>query len=255
MIETNNAGLDFRSIFTDANGTVLARAFNSGVIYEQTAPGVFTPSGVTLTGGTLNAQASVVMNGAGTEYIAVLDGAVSRWDPVGSSLSTVTLQGYGSVSGETSGSTQARGIAAFGNFWLTYNGAGIVSVWDTFGNRRANITLSGAGTSSSSDYSFWSCNGKVFIVDSPGGNVAGLRCRERRKSRDLWRAKHRLLEYGCAEQNTGNGPVRASGHQFQSMPAIPFQGSRIYNSMNRSLFIQMPHLTTPPIWAMRWRPT
>ena len=173
LISTNNAGLDFRSVFTDANGTVLARAYSSGVIYEQTSPGLFVPSGVTLTGGTLDPQASVAMNGAGTEYVAMLDGAVSQWDPDGNFLSTLTLQGYGSLTGETAGSVPARGIAAFGNFWLTYNGAGTVTVWDTFGYRRANITLTGAGTSSSSDYSFSYCNGKVFIVDSPGGTWRG----------------------------------------------------------------------------------
>ena len=108
------------------------------------------------------------MNGAGTEYIAMLNGVVSQWDPDGDFLSYVTLQGYGSLSGESANSLPARGIAAFGNFWLTYNGAGIVSLWDTFGNRRANITLTGAGTSSTSDYSFCYCNGKVFIADSSG---------------------------------------------------------------------------------------
>jgi hypothetical protein len=180
LIETFGGGLDFRSVFTNGNGFVLARAYDSGVIYEQTSPGVFAPSGVTLTGGYLDPQASVVLSGAGTEYLAMYNGAVSQWDLGGNFLSTVTLQGYGSLNGETADSTPARGIAAFGDFWLTYNGADIVSVWDTFGNRRVNITLSGAGTNLSgvgtnpySAYSFSYCNGKVFLVNLPGGTWRG----------------------------------------------------------------------------------
>jgi hypothetical protein len=172
-LATFSPGLDFRSIFTDGNGAILARQYNDPAIYLQTAPGVFTPSGVTLTGGNLDPQASVVMNGAGTEYVAVSSGVVSRWDPDGNFLGSVALQGFGSLSGETAGTVQALNLAAFGNFWLTYNGAGIVSVWDTFGNRLANCVLSGAGTSSDSDYSFSFANGKVFIADVGGGTWRG----------------------------------------------------------------------------------
>ncbi len=169
LLATYSPGLDFRSVFTDASGIVLARQFSDPTIYQQTSPGVFVPSGVVLNGGSLNAQSSVVLNGTGTEYIATTDGVVTHWDPDGNLLGTVNLQGFGSLSGEIAGSTQAHSIAAFGNFWLTYNGAGIVSVWDTFGNRLANCTLSGAGTSGESDWAFSYCNGKVFVVDSSTG--------------------------------------------------------------------------------------
>jgi hypothetical protein len=171
-IATYSPGLDFRSIFTKADGTVLARAYNTNVIYQQTSPGVFANSGISLTNGTLDPQSSVVLNGAGTEYDATSGGVVSRWSTNGSYLGSIKLQGFGSVSGETT-SPQSRGLAAFGNVWLTYNGGGVVSAWDFSGNRVFQTVLPGAGTSFDSDYSFSYCNGKVFIVDVAGGKWRG----------------------------------------------------------------------------------
>ena len=173
LVATYSPGLDFRSVFTRADGTVLARVFNSGVIYRQTSPGVFASSGVTLTGGTLDSQSSVVLNGAGNEYQAVSGGVVSRWSTNGTYLGSVTLSGFGSVSGENI-SPQSRGLGVLGNLWLTYSGSGVLSIWDTNGNRLAQAVLPGAGTSFDSDYSFAFCNGKVFIVDVAGGTWRGF---------------------------------------------------------------------------------
>jgi hypothetical protein len=161
------AGLDFRSVFTRADGTVLARQYNDNVIYEQSNPGVFVNSGVSLGGTNLDPQSSVVLNGAGTEFDAMSGGVVSRWDTTGNYLGSVNLQGFGSLSSENV-SPQSRGLGAIGDVWLTYNGAGILSGWDYSGNRIFQMNLPGAGTSSASDWSFSSCNGKVFIVDSAG---------------------------------------------------------------------------------------
>jgi hypothetical protein len=172
-LATFSPGLNFRSIFTDGAGAILARTYSNNLILLQTAPGAFTPSGIALTGGSLDPQASVVMNGAGTEYDAVSNGVVSRWDPDGNFIGSVVLQGFGSLNGETAGTTQAHSLAAFGNFWLTYNGAGIVSAWDMFGHRLANCTLLGAGTNNDSDFSFSYANGKVFIADMGGGTWRG----------------------------------------------------------------------------------
>ena len=172
LIGTYSPGLDFRSVFTRPDGTVLARAYNTNVIYVQTSPGVFVNSGISLAGGTLNAQSSVVLSGAGTEFDAMYVGVVSRWSTNGAYLGSVNLQGYGSVSGENAlpnSSPQNRGLAALGNLWLTYNGGGILSAWDFSGNRVLQIPLPGAGTSLDSDYSFSCCHGKVFIVDVTGG--------------------------------------------------------------------------------------
>jgi hypothetical protein len=199
LLATFSPGLNFRSIFTDGAGTILARAYSNNLILLQTAPGVFTPSGVTLTGGSLDPQASVIMNGAGTEYDAVSNGVVSRWDPDGNFIGTVALQGFGSLNGETAGTTQAHSLAAFGNFWLTYNGAGILSAWDTFGHRLANCTLLGAGTNTDSDYSFSYANGKVFIADIGGGTWRGY---------DVG-SSGQVAIYGAPSTSSWNGDVQS----------------------------------------------
>ncbi|MBI3853087.1 MAG: cadherin-like domain-containing protein [Verrucomicrobia bacterium] len=208
LIATYQPGLDFRSVFTNASGQVLARAYADPIIYRQVSPGVFTNSGVTLTGGSLDSQSSVVLNGAGTEYIAMADGVVSRWSTNGAYLGSVNLQGFGSVAGETN-SPQSRGIAAVGGFWLTYNGGGILSIWDGAGNRVTQAVLSGAGTSFDSAYSFSYCNGKVFIVDDLGGLWRGYDvCNGSRaaifaaEGVDTWNAdvKNKLLGVGSISQ-------------------------------------------------------
>jgi len=170
---TYSPGLDFRSLTTAPDGTLLARAYGSGEIYVMSSPGVFVSSGVTLTGGTLDPQASVVLNGAGTEFDALSGGVISRWNANGAYLGTVQLIGFGSLTGESS-SPQERGLATLGNLWLTYNGAGVLSLWDNSGNRITELALPGAGTSFDSDYGFSYCNGKVFIVDVAGGTWRGF---------------------------------------------------------------------------------
>lgn len=172
LLSTYAPGLDFRSVFTTSDGILMARAFNSPIIYRQVSPGVFTNSGVSLTGGTLDSQSSVVLNGDSTEYIAMESGTVSRWDTAGTHLGDVTLQGFGSVAGETAFGP-SRGIAAAGAYWLTYNGSQTLSIWDASGNRLAQTTLVGAGTTFDSGFSLSYCNDKVWIVDAAGGTWRG----------------------------------------------------------------------------------
>ena len=172
LVATYSPGLDFRSVFARADGTVLARAYNSAVIYQSTSPGVFVPSGITLTGGTLDMQSAIVLNSAGTEYQAMSGGVVSRWGTNGAYLGSVALSGFGCLSGENT-VPQNRGLGVLGNLWLTYNGSGILSLWDSAGNRVVQAALPGAGTSSDSSWGFSFCNGKVFIVDVAGGKWRG----------------------------------------------------------------------------------
>jgi hypothetical protein len=172
LAATYSPGLDLRSVTTKADGTLLARAYNTNIIYQQTSLGVFASSGITLTGGTLDPQSSVVLNGAGTEFDAMSGGVVSRWNTNGAYLGTVNLTGFGSLAGEGT-FPQSRGLAAMGNFWLTYNGAGVLSIWDASGNRVTQVALPGAGVNSDSNWSFSYCNGKVFIVDVAGGTWRG----------------------------------------------------------------------------------
>jgi hypothetical protein len=178
FIANFNPGLDFRSIFTDATGTIFARQFADSTIFQQTTPGTFVSSGVVLASNSLDAQSSVVLNGAMTEYVAMSGGTVSRWDLAGSSLGTVPLSDplggkpFGSLPGEDN-FPQGRGIAAFGNYWLTYDGNTTLSAWDFAGNRVGTTTLNGAGTSFDSAFSLSYANGMVFIVDQAGGTWRG----------------------------------------------------------------------------------
>jgi hypothetical protein len=170
-------GLDFRSIFTNASGQVFARAFNSPVIYLQGSPGVFAPS-VTLTGGSLNAQSSVVLNSAGDRYIAHSGSTVLSWDLTGALVGTTTLVGFGTLPGENSGPTN-RGIAAFSGMWLSYIASSrTLSAWDpATGTRLGQGVLTGAGTGFDSAYSFSFARGQVYVVDSPGAAWRGFALR------------------------------------------------------------------------------
>ncbi len=170
LLATYSPSLDFRSVFTDSLGGVYAREYSSSTIYKQVAPGSFAAN-VVLSGGSLDAQSSVVLNGAGTEYIAMNAGVVQRWSLAGAFLGSVSLLGYGSLGSEGI-YPQNRGIAAVGNYWLTYSG-GTLSGWDSSGNRVDTAILNGAGTSFDSHFSLSYANGKVFIVDQAGGNWRG----------------------------------------------------------------------------------
>jgi hypothetical protein len=171
LIATYAPGLDFRSIFTDAAGAVYARAYSSSTIYRQTAPGVF-PAQVVLSGGTLDAQSSVVFNANGTEFVAMIGGVVSRWSTNGTYIGSVNLSGFGAYLGENI-YPQNRGIAVGIGYWLTYNTNQMLSFWDSSGNRAAQAILQGAGTNFDSSFSLSYCNGQVFVVDISGGTWRG----------------------------------------------------------------------------------
>jgi hypothetical protein len=176
-VQTYSPGLDFRSVFVNPNsrGTVYARAYSNGTIYQQTSPGVFTATSVSLPG--LDAQSSVVFNGAGTEFLAMNNGVVSRFNLSGSLLGTVSLAGWGSNSENSY--PQNRGIAAAGNYWFTYTGVGTgggtLSVWDTSGNRIGTTTLLGAGNTFASNFSLSLANGRIFVIDDTGGTWRGYK--------------------------------------------------------------------------------
>lgn len=159
-------GLDFRSVFADNSGNVLARQFNNNTIYKQSSAGVFG-SLLTLSGGSLNAQSSVDMNNAG-QFVANNNGLIDIWSATGAHLSSFNLSGY--VGG---GYPANRGIAAAQNYLLTYSG-GTLSAWDYSGSLLDTTTLTGAGTGFDSNFSLSYANNRVFIVDAAGGNWRGF---------------------------------------------------------------------------------
>ena len=172
LVQTFSPGLDFRSVFVNPNsrGTVYARAFSNGTIYQQGSPGVFTATTVVLPG--LDAQSSVVFNGAGSEFLALNNGVVSRFNLSGALLGTVNLAGWGA--NNESSYPQNRGIAASGDYWFTYVDR-TLSVWDTAGTRLGTTTLVGAGTGFDPNFSLSVANGRVFITDGPGGLWRGYK--------------------------------------------------------------------------------
>lgn len=161
-------GVDFRSIFTDAAGNVYARGYGNNQILKQTAPGVFA-SYLSLIGGPLDAQSSVVLNEDG-EFVAQSGGTVSRWSATGAFLGSFTLSGF---AGSEASYPQGRGITATADHVFTYYNQ-VVTAWDYLGNEVDNATLIGAGTGFDAGFSFSYANDRFFVVDTAGGNWRGF---------------------------------------------------------------------------------
>jgi M6 family metalloprotease-like protein len=188
-------GIDFRSLFTDAGGRLYAREYSSANILRQTTPGTFVTH-VTLSGGSLDDNAAVVLNGNANEYIAMTNGVVLRWSTNGSFLGTVTLSGFGTAPGENDFPQNVR-LAAVGNSWLTYNLNRVLSIWNQSGSRIATTVLQNAGTGFDSAFSFSYCAGKAFVVDAPAA---------------LWRGYDICIS---PERPYLSNPVRLAGGQFR----------------------------------------
>ncbi len=170
LLSSFSPGLDFRSVFTNGSGSVFAREYANSTIYQMTAPGVFSPL-LTLSGGSLDNQSSVVLDTAGTSYIAMTEGSVSRWDLSGTYLGSLALSAFGA--GDENSYPQNRGIAAAGGYYLTYVN-GLLSAWDpNTGARVDQTTLNGGGSSFDSNFSLSFANGMVWVVDEAGGTWRG----------------------------------------------------------------------------------
>lgn len=148
-------GLDFRSIFTNNSGGILARQYASNIIYRQTSPGVFANS-VSLIGGRLDEQANVDMNDLG-QFVSQQFGNVSVWNANGSLAKTFALNNFSANSYNAMVS-----IVAGGNYLFTYD-SGILKAWDYTGLLLDSTVLSGAGDAG---YSLSYTNGRIFIDDA-----------------------------------------------------------------------------------------
>ena len=147
-----------------------SRAYSSNSIQVQGAAGTFT-NFVTLSGGTLDAQASVVWNDDATELVAFNAGTVTRWGANGALIGTVALAGWGTQNSEDT-QPQNRGIVKAGGYYYTYS-AGVLSAWSAAGTRAKTTVLTGAGQTFDSYYSLSYANGRIFVVDVAGGNWRG----------------------------------------------------------------------------------
>jgi hypothetical protein len=176
LVKTYQPGIDFRSVFTigGAGATLYARGFSDPFVRTMTSPGSFA-NAISLSGGTLDAQAAVVWNAAGTELVAMIgdnasSATVSRWTPQGTFIASFTLQGFAQNSENTYPAN--RGILAAGNYYLTYSN-GTLSAWDGTGKRVSSTKLNGAGTGFDSHFSLSYAQKKVFVVDAAGGTWRG----------------------------------------------------------------------------------
>jgi hypothetical protein len=166
LISSYAPGLDFRSVFTGSSGTVYAREYANRTIYQQGAAGSFFDSGTSLSGGSLDNQSSVVINSAGTEFIAHSGGTVSRWGIGGNYIGSVTLDGY-------SGSyPDNRGIVSIGNYYGTYAN-GQLSLWGFSGTLLDTALMLDSGWDSDTEFSLSYANDMLFLIDDAGGTWRG----------------------------------------------------------------------------------
>jgi hypothetical protein len=173
LLKVYQPNIDFRSVFTvgGKGTTVYARGFGDSSVRAMTSPGVFNLGSFSLNGGAVDAQSSVVWNAAGDEVVAMIgdlasSATVSRWTAQGALLSTFKLQGFNQGAENTYPAN--RGIVVAGKWYLTYS-AGTLSAWDATGKRVSQTVLQQAGTGFDSHFSLSYAQGKVWVVDGPGG--------------------------------------------------------------------------------------
>jgi hypothetical protein len=168
VLSAINNGIDYRGLFSDANGDLYARVYGDHFILKMTAPGVFT-SFLTLDNSVvdLDDQAPVVLSGDGSVYASRFGNTLNFWSAVdGSFQSSVILSNYGTVPGETAnptGSTAPKDVtlASFGSYYLTYlDDSDEVFAWDTSGNRVGNLVLE--NNNGANAFSFSYSNGHIF---------------------------------------------------------------------------------------------
>lgn len=171
-LATYQPGVSFRSCFTNNNtATLYARGYDSSDILVQTSPGVFSTH-VTLTGGSLNFQSSVVLNSNGSgDYIAMNGGIVGSWSASGNYMGATTLIGFGTMFGEENYPASCR-IASAAGYFLTYSDENL-SAWDAGGNRIGTTVLNGAGSTLDANLSLSFANNMIFIGDNAGGTWRG----------------------------------------------------------------------------------
>jgi len=162
--------VDWRAVFTkeDGVGPLYARGYASTQIRVMSGgPGVFV-NDVSLSGGSLDAQAAVAFDTTRREFVALTNGSVQRWDESGNFVGAVALVGFGTLGNESSYPAD-RGVAWGCDHYLTYSDE-TLSSWDTTtGVRIASTTLTGAGLSFDSNFSISYTNERVYIVTVAGG--------------------------------------------------------------------------------------
>lgn len=176
LLATYSNTFDFRSLMADATGTIYARMYADHRIYRMDAPNMFTTYiGLELP---IYEQSSVTFNSAGTEFIALFDGAVHRWNLAGQSLGFTTLVGFGDDDCEDS-YPQNRGVVAAGGYYFTVDGGcggnERVFAWsESTGQRTGDALLLSSGNNQyNTNFSLSYADGLLWLVDDNGGTWRG----------------------------------------------------------------------------------
>ena len=168
------SGIDFRSTFSDAIGTVYASGYADNQIYQMVAPGKFT-SLLTLSDIAPHEQAPVIFSPDGAQYASRIGNQINLWSAKeGSWQAALELSDYGTRKGEDALGTDQTdlNLAAFGSYYLTYiPSTNEVNAWDSAGKRVGTMEL--GENNQATAYSFGVANGYVFTNDESSQQYRG----------------------------------------------------------------------------------
>lgn len=169
LLASYQPSLTFSAIYTKGDGTspVFARAATWLVVEQQTAPGQWSAP-MTLEGPDPPAATGIAWDTDHSEFIALMDGILHRWDSMGKALPNVPFQDFGTMNNEAAYPAGRRVAWAYG-YYLTYSKQ-YISAWNSAGVRVASAKLNGAGvTDFDSAWSFSFAQGKAWVVDNAQG--------------------------------------------------------------------------------------
>lgn len=174
VLKSYEPGIDFRSTFADAKGTIYASGYGDSQIYQMVEPGKFT-SILTLLEVAPNEQAPVIFSPEGEQYASRVGNRINLWSTKdGSFQSTLELSEYGALKGEDASGTDQTdlNLTAFGSYYLTYIPAtNEVNAWDTSGKRVGTMEL--VNNKEATGYSFAYSDNYIFTNSEGSGQYVG----------------------------------------------------------------------------------
>jgi len=171
FVSGNLQAFPIHGIGADLAGEVYAFHFNTGRMYQLTAPGVLTLA-APLSGGTLpNPGYKVIVNQTGTEFLGFDGAQVNRWSMNGTFLGFTPLVGLGTQPGEAFPGNLS--LAAGNGVYYTMGTNSVVSTWSLAGNRIAQDTLAAGFGAFEGPMSF-SMTNNMFFVNNGAGTWMGF---------------------------------------------------------------------------------
>ncbi len=160
---------DYRSVFTKGGegAQLYSRAYTSATIETIDVNGAVTTF-ATLQAPVPDSESSVVWNEAGTELVALSPGGtVRRWQADGTALPSVTLTGWGTLTGEEAYGANSH-LVVISGYYLTITTGNVLSAWSKDGTRVKSATLTGALTGQYPNFTFSHANKKLWFGDWNG---------------------------------------------------------------------------------------